>query len=204
VIGIGMAHAASRNQSPAPRGRRGGSFCLFLGDGAAGFQRSLVFESLHLFKAGGWSEYKNPDKEGAQAVACFWGFMTVGCVPGLLLLKLFDCRKTLIVAVIAAMIALSVALFAPANAVSPWAFPMAGFFLSVMWSIVFFIRAEFSRQASRLVFGDPLHRRHRRRNRAGVDRLPRRSLWPARWNDLHLSHAGLHARHRHPGETVDQ
>ncbi|HEY0590196.1 MAG TPA: MFS transporter, partial [Thermoanaerobaculia bacterium] len=37
----------------------------------------------------------DPQVEGARAVAMFWGLMTVGCLLGLMLLKLFDGRKVL-------------------------------------------------------------------------------------------------------------
>lgn len=88
-----------------------------------------------------------PDVEGANAVALFWGLMTVGCAVGLVFLKLFDSRRVLIGAGLMAMITLSVALFVGSASVSlPWfgvvtvamlAFGMMGFFASVMWSIVF-------------------------------------------------------------------
>ena len=78
----------------------------------------------------------NPDTDGASAVSWFWGLMTVGCLLGLLFLKLYDSRKILCVAVICAAITLSVALFASSPVVSWWSFASCGFFLSVMWSIV--------------------------------------------------------------------
>ncbi len=65
----------------------------------------------------------------------FWGLMTVGCLLGLVLLKLFDSRKILCVFVTGAAISLSFALFGPAN-IAMIAFPLCGFFASVMWSIV--------------------------------------------------------------------
>jgi fucose permease len=77
----------------------------------------------------------DPDTQGANAVAGFWGFMLIGCMLGLVLLKLIDSRKILVVFVIGAMVALGLALFGPAR-VSFWAFPAVGFFLSVMWSVV--------------------------------------------------------------------
>lgn len=76
------------------------------------------------------------DAQGSDAVAYFWGLMSVGCVAGLVLLKLFDSRKILMVFVLAAMITLAIALYGPPK-VSLWAFPIMGFFLSVMWPIVF-------------------------------------------------------------------
>lgn len=77
----------------------------------------------------------DPETTGASTVASFWGLMTVGCVLGLLLLKLFDSRKLLCVFVLGAAVSLTAALFGPAN-VAILAFPMCGFFASVMWSIV--------------------------------------------------------------------
>lgn len=73
---------------------------------------------------------------GAETVGRFWGMMAVGCLIGLALLKLFDSRKVLIGAVVLAATFLSVALFGPGNT-GLVAFPLVGFSLSVMWSIVF-------------------------------------------------------------------
>jgi MFS transporter, FHS family, L-fucose permease len=74
--------------------------------------------------------------EGAYAVAWFWGLLTAGCLLGLPLLKLFDCRRVLVVFSVAAIFALTAALTGSAQ-VSYYAFMLAGFFLSVMWSVVF-------------------------------------------------------------------
>jgi fucose permease len=78
----------------------------------------------------------NPETEGAAVVSHFWGLMTAGCLLGLVLLKLFDSRKILVVFSVAAMVSLAVALWGSAT-VSANAFRMVGFCLSVMWSIVF-------------------------------------------------------------------
>jgi fucose permease len=78
----------------------------------------------------------DPQTTGARAVSYFWGLMTVGCLLGLLLLKLIDSRKVLVGFSMAAIILLSFALFGPAE-VSRWAFPLMGFAASVMWSIIF-------------------------------------------------------------------
>lgn len=74
--------------------------------------------------------------EGADAVARFWGLMSLGCLLGLLLLKLLDSRAVLAGFSVLAIASVALALFGPAT-VSPLAFPAAGFFLSVMFSIVF-------------------------------------------------------------------
>lgn len=78
----------------------------------------------------------DPQVVGADAVSYFWGLLTAGCLLGLLLLKLFDSRKILIWFSGAAIIALSVALFGSAT-MALYAFPMVGFFASIMWSVIF-------------------------------------------------------------------
>ncbi|MCG6949751.1 MAG: MFS transporter [Acidobacteria bacterium] len=78
----------------------------------------------------------DPQVEGARAVSYFWGLLTAGCLLGLVLLKLFDARKVLVWFSSAAMISLAAALFGPTK-VSYVAFMMVGFFLSVMWSVIF-------------------------------------------------------------------
>ncbi|ESQ88100.1 MFS transporter [Asticcacaulis benevestitus] len=78
----------------------------------------------------------DPNTTGAQTVGDFWGLMSVGCLVGLLLLKLTDSRMVLRGAVVAAMVCFLAALFGPAT-VSLLAFPLCGFCLSVMFSIIF-------------------------------------------------------------------
>jgi len=78
----------------------------------------------------------SPTVEGARAVSLFWGLMSVGCLLGLLFLRLFDSRAVLGVAAVLAIGCVALALFGSAS-VSLAAFPAAGFCLSVMWSIVF-------------------------------------------------------------------
>ena len=78
----------------------------------------------------------DPQIEGARAVSYFWGLLTAGCLLGLVLLKLFDCRKVLVGFSIAAIASLTAALLGPTD-VSYMAFMAVGFFLSVMWSVIF-------------------------------------------------------------------
>ena len=78
----------------------------------------------------------DPITIGSSIVGWFWGMMSIGCLIGLVLLKFFDSRKILITAVIFATIFLTAALFGSGNA-ALIAFPMVGFSLSVMWSIIF-------------------------------------------------------------------
>ena len=77
----------------------------------------------------------NPETVGASAVSGFWGLMTLGCLLGLILLKIFDSKKLLSVFVAGGVISLSLGLFGSAT-VSLYAFQFCGFCLSVMWSIV--------------------------------------------------------------------
>lgn len=78
----------------------------------------------------------NPQVEGARAVAMFWGLMTVGCVVGLVSVKLFDSRRVLIGFAAASILTLTTALTGGAT-LSYYSFMALGFFLSVMWSIIF-------------------------------------------------------------------
>jgi fucose permease len=77
----------------------------------------------------------DPHVTGARAVSWFWGLMTIGCLAGMGLLKLFDSRKVLIAFSFGALACLTAALFGPAR-VSLYAFPAIGFFASVMWPTV--------------------------------------------------------------------
>ena len=78
----------------------------------------------------------DPLLSGADAVSSFWGLLTAGCILGLILLKFFDSRKVLIWFSAAAIIALTISLFGTAKMASI-GLPATGFFLSVMWSIIF-------------------------------------------------------------------
>jgi len=78
----------------------------------------------------------DPQVEGARAVAYFWGLMSAGCALGLVLLKLWDSRRLLIGFGVAAAITLAAALYGP-RTVSLWAFPILGFWASIMWAVIF-------------------------------------------------------------------
>jgi len=78
----------------------------------------------------------DPQTTGANAVAYFWGLMTAGGVLGLLLLKIMDSRKVLVIFTVLALVCLSAALFGSAK-ISLIAFPCVGFFASVMYPIIF-------------------------------------------------------------------
>lgn len=77
----------------------------------------------------------NPHTDGAAAVGYFWGLLTVGCLIGMLLLKLFDSRRVLIGFSIGALAMLTLALFGPTK-VSVVAFPCIGLFASIMWPTI--------------------------------------------------------------------
>ncbi|HEY8510884.1 MAG TPA: MFS transporter [Cyclobacteriaceae bacterium] len=77
----------------------------------------------------------DPATKGATVISNFWGLMTIGCLLGLLLLKLFDSRKVLVSFTTCAILSLGAALFGSAD-IAVYAFPLCGFFASVMWSII--------------------------------------------------------------------
>lgn len=78
----------------------------------------------------------DPSTGGAKAISWFWGLMTVGCLLGMGLLKIFDSKNVLLVFTSGAVIALLVALFG-SREVSLVAFPLTGFFASVMYPVTF-------------------------------------------------------------------
>ncbi|MCP4150369.1 MAG: sugar MFS transporter [bacterium] len=78
----------------------------------------------------------DPQTVGADVVGNFWLFLTIGCLISLGLLKLFDSRKLLSLFSLLAMLSLTVALLSSGK-VAIWAFPMVGFFASLMWSAIF-------------------------------------------------------------------
>lgn len=78
----------------------------------------------------------DPQTVGANTVSYFWAMLTVGCLLGLLLLKFMDSRKLLILATSITIICLVVALTGSAQ-MALIGFPMVGFFISVMYSIIF-------------------------------------------------------------------
>ncbi|MEO3403431.1 MFS transporter [Mucilaginibacter sp. CAU 1740] len=78
----------------------------------------------------------DPQTTGANAVAYFWGLMTAGGILGLFLLKLMDSRKLLVIFTILALIFLTLGLFG-APQTSLYSFSIVGFFMSVMYPIIF-------------------------------------------------------------------
>lgn len=78
----------------------------------------------------------DPLTVGASTVSDFWLMLTLGCFLGLALLKVLDSRLVLKVFSLGAIVSLTSALFGSAD-VALIAFPLVGFFLSVMWSVIF-------------------------------------------------------------------
>ncbi|MEN8123906.1 MAG: MFS transporter [Bacteroidota bacterium] len=78
----------------------------------------------------------DPETIGANTVGNFWGLMTIGGIIGLLLLKIMDSKVVLKLFTSLAITSLGVALFGNANT-SLYAFQTSGFFLAVMYPIIF-------------------------------------------------------------------
>jgi len=77
----------------------------------------------------------DPQTTGAATVAMFWGLMTAGTALGLVLLKFVDSKKVITGFTVGAMVSLAGALFGTKE-MAMIAFPVVGFFASVMWSII--------------------------------------------------------------------
>ncbi len=77
----------------------------------------------------------DPQTTGARAVAYFWGLMTAGGVLGLLLVKIMDSRKVLVLFTALAMLSLTAALLLSGE-VALIALPLTGFFASVMYPVI--------------------------------------------------------------------
>ncbi|CAG5070173.1 L-fucose-proton symporter [Dyadobacter sp. CECT 9623] len=78
----------------------------------------------------------DPATTGASVISYFWGLLTIGCFLGLALLKLMDSRKVLAFFTCGAIVALLTALFG-SKELALVGFPLAGFFASVMYSVIF-------------------------------------------------------------------
>ena len=77
----------------------------------------------------------DPQVQGAKTISNFWGMMTLGTLLGLLLLKFLDSRKVLIVTSGGTIFFLIAALFGTTEQ-ALIAFPLIGFFIATMWSII--------------------------------------------------------------------
>lgn len=78
----------------------------------------------------------DPHTAGATAVAWFWGAMLVGCIAGLVLLKLADSKVLLRWSGYISVLLLAAGLFGSAR-VALFALPAVGFAISLMYSIIF-------------------------------------------------------------------
>lgn len=83
-------------------------------------------------------EYHDLDPQvlGAITVSRFWGMLTLGCVLGLFMVKIMDSKRMLVAFTVMAMVCLVAALAGSAS-MALIAFPACGFFISVMWSVIF-------------------------------------------------------------------
>lgn len=77
----------------------------------------------------------NPQVQGAEIVGLFWGLMSVGCLVGLIALRLFDSQQVLRVAALLSILLLLVSLTG-STIIATITFPALGFTISVMFSII--------------------------------------------------------------------
>ncbi len=78
----------------------------------------------------------DPHTEGAAAVSRFWGAMFLGCLAGLLLLKLIDSKLLLKIACACAAILVGLGIFGAAK-IALIALPAIGFTMAMMFPILF-------------------------------------------------------------------
>ena len=77
-----------------------------------------------------------PEAEGSKTVGLFWGMMTIGCIPGMALLKVMDSKLVLRIFTVAAIVILMGTLFGNVT-FALIGFPALGFCLSVTYAIIF-------------------------------------------------------------------
>lgn len=78
----------------------------------------------------------DPMTQGTDVVSQFWLLLTIGCILGLALLKVMDAKLVLKLFSIGAACSLVFAIFG-SKEMALIAFPASGFFLSIMWSVIF-------------------------------------------------------------------
>lgn len=78
----------------------------------------------------------DPQTVGASTVSWFWGMMTAGTVLGLFLLKVMDSKKVLVIFTSIVLLCFTAALFG-SGSLALYMFPAIGFFIAVMWPIIF-------------------------------------------------------------------
>lgn len=103
-----------------------GMFCYVGTEQGISYWMSKFLNNYHGF---------DPGTNGANAVSYFWGLMTIGGILGLLLMKLFDTKIVLRYFTVLAIICVALGLFGGAE-LSLWAFPISGFFLSIMYPAI--------------------------------------------------------------------
>ena len=103
-----------------------GIFCYVGTEQGISYWMSKFLSNYHGF---------DPETTGANAVSYFWGLMTVGGILGLVLMKLFDSKLILRWFTSIAIICVLLGLIGSSE-VSLWAFPISGFFLSVMYPVI--------------------------------------------------------------------
>jgi fucose permease len=103
-----------------------GIFCYVGTEQGISYWMSKFLSNYHGF---------DPDTTGADAVSYFWGLMTIGGILGLVLMKLFDSKQVLRWFTLLAILCVFAGLFA-GETVALWAFPLSGFFLSVMYPVI--------------------------------------------------------------------
>ncbi len=104
-----------------------GIFCYVSTEQSVSVYMSTFLEKYH---------GTDPHTIGAKAVAWFWGAMLIGCIAGLVLLKLADSKVLLRWSGYITVVLLALGLFG-SEKVALIALPAVGFAISLMYSIIF-------------------------------------------------------------------
>lgn len=77
----------------------------------------------------------NPETTGASILSWYWILLSLGCMAGLFLLKIWSSRFVLGLFTLCAVICFSLSLYGPFQ-IAKITYPLVGFFESVMWPII--------------------------------------------------------------------
>ena len=110
------------------------SYILFLRDYRLCGNRARIGELDEPFLE--YVSWGQPEGAGATTVAWFWGLMSIGCLLGLVIVKLIDSKLMLRIFSMIAILNLAIALFGPTQ-VAIIAFACCGFSISIMFSVIF-------------------------------------------------------------------
>jgi len=135
---------------------------------------------------------------GANAVANYWGLMTIGGILGLVLLKFLDSKVILRYFTLITMFCLLLDLFGPGK-IAMVALPATGFFMSVMYPIIISLALN-SVDKHHGSFAGINDQYYGRCGGPGPDRWTGRPAYAQVRNVIQYDHPGLYFQHQYLGQ----